>query len=341
MYTGVVSTTHLTPRDALRMHADVADRIAIPGGRMHDAVGSFAGDHFADAPSGPPIANTVRTHLTRGRTYHVAPDLLALARRRADAMVDTATVEKDGMPPFAMGWCVFAVPLELTELRGRMVKHIAFSWGPARAARSRDALGGGLGDAVSGRFITLWGNAVSHPDEVHASLSAHYPPGVYDGAIAGTGGWTPTTMDFIAHGQRLGARIITPGEDEANRARRDGDEPYDGYNWRRIIVALWGLMGETRTTATTTEHVDRPTMKLARRAKIGTDITVITLRRQAREVIHPGSGTPLQYRVPVDGHHRTYHRGTPAEFSIWINDYERGPKDAPYRANKKVVTLAR
>lgn len=328
----------ITPRDVLRMQVDLRDRLENPVGPLGKWVASFAEDQYRDVRASKSIADTVFRHVQHGRAYHVAPNMVDMIVNRAEHPEHFSGIEPIGSftQPFNIGFCVLGEPLKTVEVRGRQQKTVAFSWGPADARY----LDSGKTTVTPGVFLTEWSNAYLAPDEVHAWAMSQDPE--YIDAIRLVGGWAPIVMDFIPLDAKIGPpRIDVPYEKRQLAVIEGWEWNRDGTsNYARLLAALWELMSETLSTAHT-ERLDRATFRFAKRAKIDTDVTVITLRREARETMHPGSGTPLQYRVPVNGHPRTYHRGAPDEFTIWINDHERGPKDAPYRANRKVYSLVR
>jgi hypothetical protein len=50
----------------------------------------------------------------------------------------------------------------------------------------------------------------------------------------------------------------------------------------------------------------------------------------------PGTGTPMDYQEPVIGHFQKYHTGPRDKSKViknWIDEYNRGPEDAPFKKN--------
>lgn len=340
----------MTPsREVLRMHVDLRDRLENPLGPLGRSVGYYAQHQYDDSRAGATLAETLYRHTLYARDYHVEEKMVDLAVRRAEDPEHFTGTEQFGQfeAPFAMGFLVFGKPLETIEVQGRTQKAVAMTWGPAEAKFES-------GDPpVSGRFVVFWSNLYRAVDDIHResmlgidtrvrSDDTIMSPAEFDRTSAMLGGWAPTLMDFIPFDARIGPpRIEVPLERRQLATIKGRPWAREGTsNYARIVASLWELMSETLSTAHT-EPLDRTTRRWAARAKIATDITVIKLRREAQHTISPGSGTPLQYRVPVNGHNRTYHRGTPDEYTIWIRDHERGPKDAPYRANRKVYNLVR
>lgn len=341
-----------TAREVLQLHLDLRSRLENPDGMLAKYLAAFISSQYGNERSGLSMATTVSRHLQYARTYLVEPDLSALAMRRADDVDHMAITAQFGQfePPFAMGFCCFTHPLETIELRGRTQRSVALTWGPAEARYS--------GTTRSGKLVVLWTNAHRAIDDIHREAMAGtlkglvgaardeepMQPSEYVELMGQVGGWAPAVVDFIPADARLGnPRIEVPLEKRQIAAIEGWEWAREGTsNYARIICALFELMDETLAGAHVEKALpDRATQRRAARAKINTDITVIKLRRQAQPVQEPGSGTPLAWRVPVNGHHRTYHRGTDREFKIWIRGHWRGDPEAPVRANRKLYHLSR
>lgn len=327
-----------SPRDVLRMQADLRDRLENPISSTSRVVGGYIAHRYANEHLGDIFPPVIYGHIRLSRAYHVEDKMVDLILDRAthpDHFQGNETL-MEIPPPFAMGWCVLGRPLELIEVRGRVQTSVAISWGPMEAKVVDNPE-----KTKTGRLVVFWTNALQVQDEVHDELVSEHSD-TYGGVLRRSGGWSPTAIDFLAFDEKIGpARLDVPDDIRLKVEREGRHTPDEGLvNHWRILAALWELMSETLSTAHP-EHLDRATLRWAKRSRISPDITVIKLRREVRAVLNPGSGTPLQYRVPVVGHNRTYHRGSPEEFTIWVSDHERGPLDAPYRANKKVYNLVR
>lgn len=339
----------LSSREVLQLHVDLRDRLANPQDVLSRLLDAYAADALGQSNS---VSQVVSMHVRHGRTYHVEPQMNDLIRRRADDLERYPVTHQFGHSeaPFSLGLCLFDEPWAEREVRGRIQRSLALSWGPAVARFESGA------STRHGAFLVWWGHSTRAPDDMHEeqitgrsmvpSTGKMLDPKGYADLNRRTGGWAITGMDFVPHDSRVGDIRIWPTEAKLAQAAREGWTPWpDGtHNYARQVCALWDLMGETRSVVaseTKGADLDRMTRKFARRNKIGTDITTLTLRREDRPTLHPGTGTPLAWRVPVNGHNRTYHRDTPDEFTIFINDHERGPKDAPLRVTRKVHRLAR
>ena len=157
------------------------------------------------------------------------------------------------------------------------------------------------------------------------------------------GRWNGIGTYWVPRGLRIGPPILQPSQEDVERVARDGDRAYPARNVVRAYVALWGLLDETISTHTS-GHLDRPVMRLAARRKLPTEVTVITLRREAHPVQHPGTGRPLEERIWVEGFRRRYWCGSGADrHQEWrnINGHWRGPEDAPVSNRPKVNRLSR
>lgn len=363
VYTGVVPLTSppatappgppvLTPRDALRMHADIRRHLADADSdavNLRSLVAGYFKSLYGWQADRDALAATAARHIDTSCTYHVTPELVGIAVRRAEAFDDAITIDEAGRPPEEVGWCVFGVPLETsasedpgTELYDLVQRTCAVSWGPCTAVTV--AADGGRGK-VAGRMLILWANLGYAPDDVHRHALAEPDADKYLDVMRQVGGWTPAHVDFVPHGTRLPRTgyAHTAEHSMIRKTAPDGTRIASATGWLRFIAAVWQLMGETVDHGAAGESRPdgaRPPLRWAERVKVA-GLTVITLRRSTEAVQHPGTGTPLRWRVPVKRHPRTYHRGTPQEFTITVRAHEKGPQGAPYRRTDKVYTLAR
>lgn len=325
-------------REVLGLHADLRDRLENQRGALAASVAGYAEDVYRDNKAGPMLAQVIYNHLRNAPTFHVEPNMSELVLRRAgdvETIRETATVANYS-PPDPLGFCVFGKPLPTVELAGRTQLSTAMSWGPVRAFANAEGTA-----ALPGRLVVLWVNTFRHPDDMVPEHIKEFGAKKWAALQQATGGWQITSMDFLPNDMRLGPLMLWPLKDRAERARQRGNIAQPTLNQSRIFAALWELMDETLSTSHTERPEHRADVKWARRARINTDVTVIILRREAQRTLHPGTGKPLEYRTPVKGHPRTYHRGTADEFTIHINPHWRGPEDAPVRQTRKVYNLAR
>lgn len=333
----------LSAMDALRMQADIRDVMGQRDSYLRTFVGAFAKDHPAiSAEEDDELGPRVQAHLDNAACYHVEPKMLELARRRSVADDHFRGIEQINQfpPPDPIGWCVFGSPLVTSDVRMKKQHVLAISWGPAQARYVAAADRDKTVRLSGGQLLCLWGNMRISPDEIHRENLADP---VYRYGVERNRGWFPTIIDFMPYDRRIGPKTAPVPLEKRQLMALDGEEwNREGtINYIRLACALWELMGEVLTVNREPAHLDRATRRWAARQRLTTGVTTMTLRRQQGPSVNPGSGTPLRWRIPVKAHPRTYHRGTPDEFTIDIGASWRGPKDAPRRVTEKIHTLKR
>lgn len=333
----------ISAQDILRMQLDLAERLADPNhptrravnGWINSAYGAMTDEDAARFKTD--YAGTIQNHVALGTAYHVEPDMVDLTMYLAEHRMDSTSRVSDYPPPSMLGWCVFGKPMWEQEILSRWQASVAVSWGPCRIQAPHQPL--------SGFLVTTWAQTNLVPDDLHWELLAD--PDISAETVAALGGWIPNSVQFMDHSAQVGPARITPEADPGFRY----DTIKDGWrilaegtlNNTRTVCQLWRLMGQTLSS----HRAERPSRQqrrwMARHAKFVPEVQVVTLRRETRQTLHPGSGQPLAYRVPVEGHWRNqaYGPGRTLRRRIWINDFERGPEGAPYRVTKKVRNLAR
>jgi hypothetical protein len=118
------------------------------------------------------------------------------------------------------------------------------------------------------------------------------------------------------------------------------------HTWLDVVCAAWRLMADSPRVVGVDEQA-RPRGTEKRDARAGYDpgpVRVVYLHRQASAARQVGSELGqadqkgrrhLTERHDVTGHWRF--RNTPNP--IWVDEYERGPKDAPKRESREKVTV--
>jgi hypothetical protein len=327
------------PAEILRWQIDLSARLGDPRDRVAQAM-DFIMTERNDGKRAELAAN-VAAHIRHGRAYLVTADMLSVLQSRFESerwLPGTTHCPRDIAPPRPSGFIVFEEPIAFRELRGRVQLIHVLTWGPTEARL-------GNGRLMPGWAMGMFNDIARRPDDVAKEMIA-------EGEQLTR--WQPIGGLWLARDERIGRPYRTLSDEERAdyvAAHPGGPEiqTYDHPNLPRYLVALWQLFAETietrGVTRAETQRPDRPGWRAAKRAQIDTDITVITLRHESKPVEHPGTGTPLGWRVPVTEHHRTY----------WVKDADgvlrpekrkiglhwRGPEDAPERVTRKLERLAR
>lgn len=315
----------MLPRDVLRQHLDLVERL---GDGVSTSIGRYL-NYLAREDkivTKGDVAPVIARNLHNARATLVTENMNPTIYVRAQYMDDLTAIGVDIAPARPCGFVVLERPLRYTELRGRVQLIHALCWGPAADQNGN-----------MGHIVTTFNDVDREPDEI-ASL-----------ALADTrlvmGRWHGISSYWLARGLRIGPAWVEPSPEDIAKTAADGDSAYPTLNVRRHVLALWELLNETLPGVEhTVEHGDRPVSRRLGRLGMSTEVSVITLRREARPVLRPGTGTPLDHRVWVDQFPRRQWVGSGADRrQEWRNvrGHWRGPEDAPIEDRPKVNRLSR
>lgn len=321
--------TQLRPRDVLTQHLDLLELLgngATPLGGYLDKVAQFDGVVGEQTRIAPHLAQDVRN----ARAYLIAEHMTAQINARAAGMSEITRVGiEEYRPSRPQGFVVFEEPLRYIEVRGReQIIHV-LTWGTTTNSV----------DGATGWLVQTYNDLDREPDEIAAMDVAR-------GARRVIGRWHGISTYFLPRDMRVGPEFNQPTAEHLERLKSEGVDGCPVRNMHRHVIALWALLNETISVHTThgRESFDRPTARWAKRRKLPTEVTVVTLRRAAQPVQSPGTGTPLDHRVWVDGFRRRYWCGSGADrHQEWRNvgGHWRGPEGAPVENRPKVDRLSR
>lgn len=309
-------------RDVLTQHLDLiemlGDGVGTPLARYLNSV-ALADKLVTKGEIAPVVARNLR----RARAYQIVEPMTAVINARAEAMHELDRVGDDHRPPRPAAFVVFETPIEYTELRGRMQIVHALCWGQAADQRGNP-----------GYVVTTFNDLDRKPDEI-AEMTPDFREHF--------GRWHGISTYWLARSMRIGPEWISPTEETALRIVSEGDTAYPVRSIMRAVLALWDLLDETISTHTA-GRVDRAAHRLLKRHKLPSEVTVITLRREAQPVLRPGTGTPLDHRVWVEQFSRLQWVGSGAnrrQERRNVRGHWRGPEDAPVEDRPKVNRLSR
>lgn len=313
----------MRPRDVLAQHLDLIETL---GDGVHTPLGRYLNrvavlDKMVTKGE---VAPVIARGLRQARAYQIAEPMTPVINARAAAMHDLTKVGEDCSPPRPAGFVVFEAPIEYTELRGRLQILHALCWGQAADPQG-----------TPGYVVSTFNDLARKPDEIAAKT-----PDARDHI----GRWHGISTYWMPRGLRIGPEWIEPDAKAMARVAADGDSAYAVRSMMRAMLALWDLLDETLSTHTT-GHVDRAAHRLAARRKLPSEVTVITLRREAQPVLRPGTGTSPSYRQWIEGVHRRYWVGSgPDRHQEWRNTrgfwWPNNP-DLPIKDKPKVNRLSR
>lgn len=319
--------TQLRPRDVLAQHLDLIEML---GDGIHTPLAGYL-DEVARmdrvVAKGGQVAQVITRNAINARAYWVTAHMTAPIVARADVMRDITPVEDENLPPTPCGFAVFEEPLRFTELRGRtQIVHV-ITWGPGADQR---------GDY--GWLVQTFNDMFREPDHIAAMIDKKLL------SSRALGRWHGISTYWLPRGMRIGPALIEPSEEDLRRVAEDGHSAFMTRNIRRDILALWGMLNETLSVHTV-EHADRAMGRRMARRKLPSAVTVITLRRKAPPVLHPGTGTSPTHRVWIPGVRRRYWVGSgPERRQEWRTTrgfWWPGDERLPIRDKPKVNRLAR
>lgn len=337
----------MRPRDALQLKADLLQKMRTSPkwvtftdkmlasmeaqrtiNQVHNRLMDFSGGGVAlsEIYMGRGLGQRFVDHqvitLGRGETYVVAEHMLPLIRMAAAVFPTDMTLEPEHCPS-PDGFLVFEKPWVSTDVRGMSVKVHAITWSTAR-----------YGGIEVAEF-----SDIRDPDDLTLSLRdpEQHPPGTYQAALKALG---PL---HLHHGYtiRYGSTLDDIASSFDDLILREA-----AVTGPAVLRTIWHLMSQTLT------NVGKPPIppkvqKGFRRYRMNSDISVITLRREA---INPEAVGGVQqvfernFRWRVRGHWHGYWCGSGLERKLvkkYVHPYFRGPEDAPIRLTRKVHVLTR
>lgn len=342
--TGVVEGM-VTPREVLRLQSDLSFCV-----RHNRFMAALIDDYIASRVEteaerneyygGVKYSDIIPMHLEESRAYHIEPNMVDMLEHHAEHELGGVPNLERIPPPYPVGWCVLAKPLWLKNIYNQSSAVTAFSWGPSRF-RYTDG-----NKEKYGLVAASWSNRHIALDELDRELDANLARDpTFKARYDSLGGWHFVDLMCIRFNESepLPTRLTANDKERKNAAASGKEILEDGViNPENILFAIWSLMGQTISVHSEAQ-LPRAVIRNAKRTNVSPHVTVVTLRKLSNRPVNTGSGAPLQFRTPVNGHWRNQPCGPGRTQTrrIWISDHERGPKDAPYRQSEKVYNLAR
>ena len=304
--------------------------LEVPRSQMSEAVDLLARRMRLITARTPSLAPAVAVGLSRGRAYRVQENMTPALIERADTLPVRTRIFDDIRPPRPCGFAWLEEPLPFQvdanpdHARHGIVPALsAVSWaaivddsgrtGPGRPLQPSDAR-----DLLY--VVCLW-------DDMSRFGGWRTVRHGYDSAVPGMA-IAPVTVGVWGVGHILGTPRMRNRLDEV--LADDIDDSAAARIMRsslrapiRTVAALWQMLGETvegpagHDVERSGEDVDRRTARRARNTGVeSSEVTTVVLRRQARPVINPGSGSPMTSRIKIDEY----------EAWRWVGSEKRGDR---------------
>jgi hypothetical protein len=140
----------LTPKDILRIYADLRDRLAMP--EFGTIIEAHLREDHGDRFSGD-VGSTLHESVKAAQVYHVDNDTMENLRQFADKLPDNIEI---GLPPTYHGFVVFDEPLVFQDVRGLDQKIHVITWSAIRAQA-----------AIPMVLVTMWNDTERDLDDGH------------------------------------------------------------------------------------------------------------------------------------------------------------------------------
>jgi hypothetical protein len=288
------------------------------------------------------LRHVIGNHLKLAYDYRVTEDMSLLVQHFADALDDEDTWNHT-MAPTEAGLVRFDRPLELVDIRGRLMKIHWMTWGPA-AARTHDDR------QIPITMISFW-NDSQDPSETSEEYAKEMSGRLVDDVM---GRWRWLGAAYTQDGAPLGPKLLEldPEVAKFEKLVNDGIEPQPYGNSERYVHALWTILNQ-ELTEVVTEEPDRAGRRRAEKAKIPARVQVIQMRKIARVSRKEGESlVEWSHRWLVRSHPRWQACGPdypgavevePGKYRarIIIGPYWKGPEGKPLVVTDKVFSLER
>jgi hypothetical protein len=284
------------------------------------------------------LANEV-ARLQNAALFWISPDMTALCQHAAATM--PAFLPGPGDLPAPYGLMYFGAPVggyaafpriilrgdgdATAVIPGAPIPVCAVSWGPWNP-RGRHADGGTWFTFYSPSPAGLREVAERYGLRPEEAARVRVPPLVIDNELV-----CPAS----------GAdRFLERPLEEAVR------DPDSTWSWLHLVLCACRMMTASRTTSVAAEPLPRHARKRSQRAGVrapGDSVRLVDIRARGSRRQAPreeGGRSSPQVRFPVRGHWRQqWYPRAAVHRPVWIDEFVKGPEDAPFRVPKKVYVL--
>ena len=302
------------------------------------------------------LESLVSVGLSNTPCYFVKDEMTDLIMFASNKLDDTDLFDAN-LVPSNKGFVYFEKPIELRDVRGRLLLGNVLVWQKAFA-----------GDK-EGIIVTLYNDVSRTPDDVAITLlnkDNQNKNSQRNLQIVGRFHWIHS-LSFV-HGDVIGELNKEPDEQEVAEMRNMifneqgnelielDDEAWEKYkqekitpytNIKRLIYTYFLIMSQT-LTAKTPERGDRAQKRRQERENLPSEVLVIQFRKTRYTSAEGGEERNVNWshRWIVGGHWRWQPYKDPASGGeikkrIWISPYVKGPDDKPLKTKERVYVLAK
>jgi hypothetical protein len=305
------------------------------------------------------LESLVSVGLSNTPCYFVKDEMTDLIMFASNKLDDTDLFDAN-LVPSNKGFVYFEKPIELRDVRGRLLLGNVLVWEKALLSNK---------EGKEGIVVTIYNDVNRTPDDVAITLldkDNQNKNSQRNLQIVGRFHWIHS-LSFV-HGDVVGELDKKPDEEEIAEMRNMifneqgnelielDDEAWEKYkqekitpytNIKRLIYTYFLIMSQT-LTAKTPERGDRAQKRRQERENLPSEVLVIQFRKTRYTSAEGGEERNVNWshRWIVGGHWRWQPYKDPASGGeikkrIWISPYVKGPDDKPLKAKERVYVLAK
>lgn len=303
------------------------------------------------------LKSLVDVGLSNTPCYFVKDEMTDLIMFASNKLDDTDLLDTN-LIPSDKGFVYFEKPIELRDVRGRLLLGNVFVW--------QKGFDSGK-EGKEGVIVTVYNDANRNPDDVATTLLNNQNKNSKRNLkVVGRFHWIHSLP--FSHGDVIGELEKNPNEKELAEMRNMifnekgnelvelDDEVWEKYkqekitpytNIKRLIYTYFLIMSQT-LTAKTPERGDRAQKRRQERENLPSEVLVIQFRKTRYTSAEGGEERHVSWshRWIVGGHWRWQPYKDPASGGeikkrIWISPYVKGPEDKPLVMKDKVYVLVR
>lgn len=286
------------------------------------------------------------------RCYHVSKDMTTLVQHAASLLDESDIIDFAQLAPSEYGLVLFEGGLDVMDPRGEAMKMDWLLWGDCGFVvddGSDETTVPRGSDRITTDGFAVWefNDRIDNPDGISQRTETMMPSRKLDASL---GRWNIMGTHVMESGTPIGPALMMPEGMQLAQIIADGDTPTWATNSMRLVHAFWLLLNQP-ISETDVARLTGPAKKAARaagvkRAQADKDVTVVQLRRSARQARAQAAVDPKRHiewagRWWVDGFWRwqAYGPGRKERKRIWVDGFVKGPADKPLIVRKHVYAV--